>query len=431
MVRARVLVVGALVALLPAVRGPALAKTPAPSPSPGSQSLVLATGFERGPVSPETEEGLRATRNPAVVIEWQDTVAYTGRGAYRFVGGPLGSGDADIGNTGSKQFPLGGLEVWTGGAFNFTSFPKVEPVWILATSPTDGASNGADDKPVVKIAVDGRLILDASNAVPGLEPATSSVVLQLGTWYYLTVHGRNGADQVQELYIYDGATHGLIEVVQSTWTVSGSYRNRVAKWGFGTPQDSTGLEYYLDDISHFTGPANPGPVRVLPKVATSATVNERFTSVGPAAPHDAVRDIPADHDASYVRNDTASTSAHKVTFALTDAALAPTGTVHAVQAVLVARNLGADRKSAAAVGVGIVDQGSVEHAARVTVPTEYRTRSVVYGLNPFTSQRWSVGDVDAIQGVIRDLDATTIELRVTQVLWEVVYTAALPGARTG
>lgn len=414
---------GVLVAALPPGGSRAVAK-PARVRSDGP--LLLATGFERGPVSPATEPGLRTTTDPSVVLEWQDGVAYTGRAAYRLVGGPIAHGDADIVNTGSKRFPLGGLEVWTGAAFNFVSFPLVAPVWVMATMPSDGANHGADAKPVVKIAVDGRLVLDATNVVAGLEPAFSTTVLVPGAWYYLTIHGRNGADQVQELYIYDGATHRLLEVVRSTWTVTGDHRDRLAKWGFGTAQDSTGLEYYLDDLSHFIGPVNPGPVRVLPKSATATASNGGFTTVGAAMPHLGIGEAPADGDATHIRNDTASKAAHEVTFTLGDAALAPADTVHAVQAMVVARTARTAWKSSATVVAGIANGSAAAPLASATVPASYAARLVRYPRSPFTSAPWSPSEVDAIRGVIRDADRTASEFRVTQATWEVVYSPALP-----
>lgn len=219
-----------------------------------SSELVFSATLDQ-PTTP----GLAIGSDPAVTLEWTSTVTRTGAGAFHFIGGDITAGDADIINSPSKNYPLGGLEVWTGGAFRFDSFPNSGNIWVMVTVPTDGAA-GANNKPTVMITPGGSLRLGSSNN-GGAPYAESSTVLEVGEWYYLLIHGKNGVDQTQQLLIYDNADN-LLETVDLTLTVSGTYKNKVAKWGFGTSQDSTGLEYYLDDLSHFRGSDNPGPRRI-------------------------------------------------------------------------------------------------------------------------------------------------------------------------
>lgn len=220
----------------------------------GGPELVFTATLDQ-PTTP----GLNIGSDPAVTLEWTDTVTRTGAGAFHFVGGNITAGDADIINSPAKNRPLGGLEVWTGGAFRFESFPDSGNIWIMVTVPTDGIV-GAGNKPTVGITPAGKLRLMSSNGGASIY-TESAMTLQTGEWYYLLIHGLNGQDAQQQLLIYDNADN-LLETVNLTLTVNGTYKNRVAKWGFGTSQNSTGLEYYLDDLSHFRGSDNPGPQRV-------------------------------------------------------------------------------------------------------------------------------------------------------------------------
>jgi hypothetical protein len=175
-------------------------------------------------------------------------------------GGNLADGDADIFNH-ARANPFGGLEVWAGGAFYFVTFPQPTgggPVWLIATVPTDGVL-GADDKPVAAISSNGRLMLVSSNIEHTSE---LDVALQRNRWYYLVVHGVNGMARTQELYLYDGTSGALLGRTSVEFDVTGTFTNQLTKWGFGTSQDSTGLEYFLDDIYHAKGPTNPGPLRM-------------------------------------------------------------------------------------------------------------------------------------------------------------------------
>lgn len=248
----------------PPVTPPPIEPPPEPpdpiDPPPVGTDLVYTQGFEDGPVGPENTPGLRTTSHPDVVVEWQRTVVRTGQGAYHMRGGDLSNGDADIFNHGRVN-PLGGLEVWAGGAFYFTSFPVFtgsRPVWLLATVPTDGIL-GADDKPVAAISSNGRLILISSDTE---HTAELDVPLQRNHWYFLVLHGVNGIGRTQELYLYDGTTGALLGRASVAFDVTGTFRDQLTKWGFGTSQDSTGLEYYLDDIYHARGGVNPGPLRM-------------------------------------------------------------------------------------------------------------------------------------------------------------------------
>lgn len=223
-----------------------------------SSELVFTATLDQ-PTTP----GLYIGSDPAVTLEWTNTITRTGAGAFHAIGGNLtGGANVNIINQPSKTFPLGGLEVWTGGAFRFESFPETGNIWIMVTVPATSAA-GANNKPVAMITSEGRLRLGSSNPING-QPygVESQTILETGRWYYLIIHGLNGTDANQQLYIYDGDTDALIETLDLAWTVAGTFKNPVAKWGFGTSQDSTGLEYYLDDIVHYRGSDNPGPQRV-------------------------------------------------------------------------------------------------------------------------------------------------------------------------
>jgi hypothetical protein len=223
--------------------------------------IVYRQGFEAGPINSQNTPGLQITTDPDVSMEWQSTVVRTGGGAYHMRGGDL-TGDGTIHNQPTTN-PFGGLEVWAGGAFCFVSFPDSDlsrAVWLIATVPTDGIQ-GAGDKPVAGIGSSGRLELLGSNSVTSSE---LDIPLQPYRWYYLVVHGVNGVGRTQELYLYDGTSGELLGKTGVVLDVSGTFTARTTKWGFGTSQDSNGLEYYLDDIYHASGSRNPGPIRVAP-----------------------------------------------------------------------------------------------------------------------------------------------------------------------
>ena len=164
----------------------------------------------------------------------------------------------------------------------------------------------------------------------------SQTVLATNRWYDLVVHGRNGVSQQQQLYIYDGQTDALLERLDLTLTVAGTFRNRLTKWGFGTSQDSTGLEYYLDDIFHARGPTNPGPVRVFTRTAigTQAT---GFSAVGAPSGNAAVDDCAPDADATYIAS-AADAGAHSASFTLAPAPLSAGNGVYAVQMFSIGRS---------------------------------------------------------------------------------------------
>lgn len=195
--------------------------------------------------------------DPNIVLEWTDVITSSGVGAFHAVGGNIVSGDADWLNSPTKRCPLGGSEVWTGAAFYFVSFPNegLNPVWLMVTVP-DNNVNGSGNKPTAMITSAGKLRLGSSNN--GGVPYTESVIiLETNHWYYLILHGLYGQDANQQLLIYDG--EALIETLDLTLTGCCSQAKKVAKWGFGTTGDSTGLEYYFDRLCHYRGDTNPGP----------------------------------------------------------------------------------------------------------------------------------------------------------------------------
>jgi hypothetical protein len=372
--------------------------------------LVFASGLDHGLVS-ATTPGMHQSEAPGVVLEWQSAVARTGTGAYHAVGGIV-RGDETIDNE-ARALPFGGLEVWAGGAFRFTSFPTTGTyVWLLATVPTDGVL-GADDKPVVSIGSSGRLRLSGSNS-----PASyveSHTVLSRNRWYDLVVHGRNGVARTQQLYIYDGQTDALLERLDLTLTVAGTFRNRLTKWGFGTSQDATGLEYYLDDIFHARGPTNPGPVRVFTRTAI-ATQATGFSAVGAPTGNTAVDDCAPDADATYIAS-APDAAAHTVRFTLAPAPLAPGNGVYAVQEFSIGRSA-TPRSLSAQAGI---TAGGVDSTSLVTLTTSYAVKRAVYLTNPFTGQPWSLTAANGFSGVVKDVDAAADQMRFTTVWWEVVY----------
>lgn len=196
--------------------------------------------------------------DPNVVLEWTNVVTSSGAGAFHAVGGNIVTGDADFIPSPVKRCPLGGAEVWTGGAFYFVSFPDagLNPTWIMVTVPDNGV-NGSGNKPTAMITSEGKLRLGSSNN--GGNPYTeSATTLQTNHWYYLIIHGLYGQDAVQQLLIYDN-TDTLIETLDLTLTGCCAQAKKVAKWAFGTTGDSTGLEYYFDRLCHHRGDVNSGP----------------------------------------------------------------------------------------------------------------------------------------------------------------------------
>jgi hypothetical protein len=79
------------------------------------------------------------------------------------------------------------------------------------------------------------------------------------------MHAKNGANQRQEAFIYDGDTGQLLDSLSLTMTVSGSFRNKIVKWGFGTRRECTGLNLYVDDLLFVRGSVNPGPAAWFPR----------------------------------------------------------------------------------------------------------------------------------------------------------------------
>jgi hypothetical protein len=366
--------------------------------------FLLASGLDHGPVEGSVP-GMHQTDGPGTSLEWQQRFRRTGTGAYHAVGGDL-RGDETIGNQASS-LPLGGLEVWAGGAFKFVSFPDAaDAVWVLAAVPTDGDA-GADNKPVVAITGDGRLRLTGSNTP---DVFAESRPLVEGRWYALVLHGRNGVGQTQQLFVYNGRTDRLIERVDLVLDVTGSFVNRLTKWGFGTSQDSTGLEYYLDDVFHARGGTNPGPVRVFPKAAASAN-GSGFQAVGGTAWDEVVDDAIPDGDATYL----ASTSGRgEALFGLEPVARKARG--HRVFLVQVTAVVGgvSEESVTAAVGVGV---GSDRYLGSVTVRQGYRAHLLSWAENPSTNAAWRVRE--AFSGVVEG-DASGGELRLTAIWWDVV-----------
>lgn len=226
--------------------------------STSQTGVVFSLGFERGPVSPENTPGLRTSSDSHALVQWRQGIARTGVAAYRMRGGDL-SGEAAIYNQ-TRSLPLGGLETWTGGAFYFVTFPRPtvpRPVWLMVAVPTNGSA-GANDKPVAAIRPDGKLALVASN---GTAQSVLEVPLSAGRWYFLVLHGLNGVGRRQELYLYDGVTGLPLGSTSLVMNVTGNFVNPISKWGFGSAQDASGVEYYVDDIYHARGSTNPGPIR--------------------------------------------------------------------------------------------------------------------------------------------------------------------------
>ncbi|HWC32827.1 MAG TPA: hypothetical protein VG709_06835, partial [Actinomycetota bacterium] len=261
-----------VVAIAASVATSLFAPLPTRAQMKGDPATVFGTGFDRGPVE-ATIPGLVISDDSAATVRWQTGVARTGTGAYHFVGGN-GGADASIHN--NRALPLGDLETWSGGAYRFVSFPREEASWLLVTAPTDGRA-GANTKPVVSIDGRGRLLLSGGGRTG---PVARSAPLDTNRWYYLMLHGRNGAGQRQELFVHDGWDGSLLERVEVTLDVTGDYRNPITKWGFGTVGDFTGLEYYLDDIFFAPGPANPGTVRVVTTVPRGTVAGGGFGAVG-------------------------------------------------------------------------------------------------------------------------------------------------------
>jgi hypothetical protein len=366
-------------------------------------AFLLASGLDHGPVEVSVP-GMHQTDGPGTSLDWQRRIRRTGTGAYHAVGGDL-QGDETIGNQASS-LPLGGLEVWAGGAFKFVSFPNaVDAVWLLAAVPTDGDA-GADNKPVVSIGANGRLRLTGSNTP---DVFAESRPLVEGRWYALVLHGRNGVGQTQQLFVYNGRTDRLIERVDLVLDVTGSFVNRLTKWGFGTSQDSTGLEYYLDDVFHARGGTNPGPVRVFPRAAESAH-GSGFEAVGAAAWDEVVDDAVPDGDATYLAG---AAGGGDAVFELEAIARTARGDrVYLVQVTAVARSASAEEITAQ-VGVRV---GSDRYVESVTMRDTYAARLLVWAENPSTGSPWRVRD--AFTGVVED--GGSGEMRLTAIWWEVV-----------
>jgi hypothetical protein len=285
----------------------------------------------------------------------------------------------------------------------------------MATVPSDGIV-GADEKPIASITSSGRIRLSGSNS-PGTY-AESQTVLRLDRWYYLVLHGRNGVGQTQQLFLYDGESDAPLERLDLAFTVAGGFRNRLTKWGFGTSQDSTGLEYYLDDIVHVRGPVNPGPVRVFSRTPV-ATQAAGFATVGASSGNEAVDDCAPDADASFIAS-AADGAGHSALFTLLPAPMTPAHRVYAVLVSSVGRSA-SSRSLTAATGMRI---GGTDATSPVVLATTYGTRQTMYRVNPATGQPWSIGEANGFTGLVKDVDGLADQIRFTTVWWEVVYGAS-------
>jgi hypothetical protein len=376
-------------------------------PAGGPPGFVFVSGLDHGPVG-AASPGMHQSDGPGTVLEWQDEIHRTGTGAYHAVGGDL-QGDETIGNQASAM-PFGGLEVWVGGAFRFASFPdEDEDVWLIATVPSDGVL-GADDKPVVSIDSAGRLRLSGSNSRLSVRARRP---LSEDRWYSLVLHGLNGVSRTQQLFVYNGRTDALIERLDLEIDVTGSFVNQLTKWGFGTSQDSSGLEYYLDDVYHARGGGNPGPVRVFPRAATGSQGNG-FVAVGAPSPDEAVDDEAPDADATYVAGRGFGTTV----FPLAALPRRRGERVRLVQVTAIGRSASSSELSAL---VGIrVDDGTFSDP--VTLGPEYRPAVAMWAANPSSGGRWRVRD--RISGIVEDPDPNADEMRFTAIWWDVVYAPA-------
>jgi hypothetical protein len=401
--RAGVRAVGAAVLVLVLASPPAAIAGSRGVGASDPPAFLLASGLDHGPVEVSVP-GMHQTDGPGTSLDWQRRIRRTGTGAYHAVGGDL-QGDETIGNQASS-LPLGGLEVWAGGAFKFVSFPNAsDGVWLLAAVPTDGDA-GADNKPVVSIGENGRLRLTGSNTP---DVFAESRRLVEGRWYALVLHGRNGVGQTQQLFVYNGRTDRLIERVDLELDVTGSFVNRLTKWGFGTSQDSTGLEYYLDDVFHARGGTNPGPVRVFPRAAASAH-GSGFEAVGAAAWDEVVDDAVPDGDATYLAS---AAGRGDAVFELEALARTARGDrVYLVQVTAVVRSASPEEITAQ-VGVRV---GSDRYVESVTMRDTYAARLLVWVENPSTGSAWRVRD--AFTGVVED--GGSGEMRLTAIWWDVV-----------
>src|SRR5205807_2142996 len=159
--------------------------------------------------------------------------------------------------------------------------------------------------------------------------APSNVVAVPGRWYYLVLHGLNGLAKTQQLFIYDGDTGRQLDVVNLTFDVTGTYKNQLSKWGFGTQQDATGLHYYLDDIFFSNGTRHVGAMRVVPRTPVATTASGTFTPVGADTVDHAVAEVPVDGDTTYSRSDITSTQARPAAIGLAPVPIPSTDSVWA------------------------------------------------------------------------------------------------------
>ena len=372
--------------------------------------FVFASGLDHGPIQ-QSDPGMAVSTSPNSVLEWQTGISRTGFGAYHAVGGVV-QGDETIHND-AKRLPFGGLEVWA-GAYRFTSFPTANTdVWLLVTVPSDGAA-GAGNKPVATITTSGRLRLTSSNGNPG-QFVESQTVISPNTWYYLLLHGRNGVGQTQQLFLYDGDSGHLLERLDLVLDVTGSFVNRLTKWGFGTSQDSTGLEYYLDDLFQSRGSVNPGPIRVFPK-QPAHSVDTGFQAVGAATSAEATDEWLPDGDSTYTKSLPAA-GPQEVSFGLQASSLSLSNPVYAVQRTSIAR-YAQTLQVAAQVGIRI---GGIDYTNQVALQSTYNASRSVFTTNPRDGLPWSIQGVDGFEGVVKDTSGTTAELRFTSLWWDVVY----------
>lgn len=240
---------------VPVIGGGKLPST-TPPPITTTGGLTVSNDFEGGPVSGGR---YRLSSSPGSTVTWQQGTAHSGTAAYRLVGGNQlqsdGTGESAIMWWPPRPDPDGlGLRQVVTGWYRFESFPvqDTRPVWLMVTVPTDGVA-GADNKPVVAVTQSGQLALAGSNGGGRVDTRTA---LAVGRWYQIELHAENGTDAVQRLVVRD-ATGTVIEEVSLALGVTGTYRNRVTKWGFGSRQDAEGTTYTLDDITLLNLPPRP------------------------------------------------------------------------------------------------------------------------------------------------------------------------------
>jgi hypothetical protein len=219
--------------------------------------------------------------------------------------------------------------------------------------------------------------------------ATGTTVLSSNVWYYVelkaTVHGSTG---IAELKL-----NGATEIAStSSLDLTGTANNYFNGFGLNITTSNTQIQFddvYLLDTTTGTNTTFLGPVRVATLYPAAPGNYTQWTSNG-GSNMGCVNEPYEDGDGSFNQSSTAN---QIDTFVMDDLPIG-SGTVYAVQHVLVARqDAGGPRTIAPLLRIGSTDYAGTSQS----LSTSYAFGMQIYDQSPATSSAWSVSEVAGLE----------------------------------